>query len=147
MAGKSKGKKDKQKPKDKDKEKRKDNGKSERMSKKDYEEFKKTKTFKFPAWLYGPPRGRLYKVEVEDCPRVGDKAWAEYDSARTAFVSIDMQIDFCGPKGYVDVMGYDLGPGMGAIPAPAFWLAAVLMNILVQGFPYLLLLVMLGPRT
>jgi len=75
----------------------------------DYEEFKKTKTFKFPTWLYGPPRGRLFKVEVEDCPRMGDRAWVEFDSARTAFVSIDMQIDFCGPKGYVDVMGYDLG--------------------------------------
>jgi hypothetical protein len=30
-------------------------------------------------------------------------------SARTAFLSIDMQVDFCGPKGYVDVKGYDLG--------------------------------------
>jgi len=75
----------------------------------DYEEFQRTKTFKFPTWLYGPPRGRLFKVEVEDCPRMGDRAWVEFDSARTAFVSIDMQIDFCGPKGYVDVMGYDLG--------------------------------------
>lgn len=75
----------------------------------DYEEFKKTKTFKFPTWLYGPPRGRLFKVKVEDCPRLGDTAWVEFDSARTAFVSVDMQIDFCGPKGYVDVMGYDLG--------------------------------------
>lgn len=75
----------------------------------DYEEFKKTKTFKFPTWLYGPPRGKLFKVEVEDCPRFGDKAWVEFDSARTAFVSIDMQVDFCGSKGYVDVMGYDLG--------------------------------------
>lgn len=75
----------------------------------DYEEFKRTKTFKFPTWLYGPPRGKLFKVEVEDCPRMGDKAWVEFDSARTAFVSVDMQIDFCGPKGYVDIMGYDLG--------------------------------------
>src|ERR671929_1102810 len=75
----------------------------------DYEEFKKTHTFKFPIWLYGPPRGRLFKVEVEDCPRFGDRAWVEFDSARTAFVSIDMQVDFCGSKGYVDVMGYDLG--------------------------------------
>lgn len=75
----------------------------------DYEEFKKTKTFKFPTWLNGPPRGKLFKVEVEDCPRTGDRAWVEFDSARTAFISVDMQIDFCGPKGYVDVMGYDLG--------------------------------------
>lgn len=75
----------------------------------DYQEFKKTRTFKFPTWLYGLPRGKLFKVEVEDCPRFGEKAWVEFDSGRTAFVSIDMQVDFCGPKGYVDVMGYDLG--------------------------------------
>jgi len=76
---------------------------------KDYEEFKKTHTFSFPTWLYSPPKSKLFKVEVEDCPRFGDKAFVEFDSGRTAFLSIDMQIDFCGPKGYVDVMGYDLG--------------------------------------
>jgi biuret amidohydrolase len=75
----------------------------------DYEEFKKTRTFRYPTWLYGPIKGRLFKVEVEDCPRFGDRAYVEFDSARTAFLSIDMQVDFCGPKGYVDVMGYDLG--------------------------------------
>ena len=75
----------------------------------DYAEFKKTHTFNFPTWLYGPPKGKLFKVEVEDCPRFGDNAFVEFDSGRTAFLSIDMQIDFCGPKGYVDVMGYDLG--------------------------------------
>ena len=73
-----------------------------------YEEFQKTKTFAFPTWLYGEPKGKLFKVEVEDCPRFGDTAWVEFDSARTAFISIDMQTDFCGQKGYVDVMGYDL---------------------------------------
>ena len=75
----------------------------------DYEQFKKTHTYKFPTWLYGSPKGKLFKVEVEDCPQFGDKAFVEFDSARTAFLSVDMQVDFCGPKGYVDVMGYDLG--------------------------------------
>jgi nicotinamidase-related amidase len=75
----------------------------------DYEEFKKTRTFRYPTWLYGPIKGRLFKVEVEDCPRFGETAYVEFDSARTAFLSIDMQVDFCGQKGYVDVMGYDLG--------------------------------------
>ena len=75
----------------------------------DYERFKNTHTFQYPTWLYGPPKGKLFKVEVEDCPRLGDKAFVEFDSSRTAFLSIDMQVDFCGPKGYVDVMGYDLG--------------------------------------
>jgi len=30
------------------------------------------------------------------------------DPARTAVVNIDWQVDFCGPGGYVDAMGYDL---------------------------------------
>lgn len=32
----------------------------------------------------------------------------EIDPARTAVLCIDFQIDFCGPGGYVDAMGYDL---------------------------------------
>lgn len=75
----------------------------------EYEVFNESHTFKFPTWLYGPIKGKLLTVEVEDCPRFGDKAFVEFDSARTAFISVDMQVDFCGPKGYVDVMGYDLG--------------------------------------
>jgi biuret amidohydrolase len=75
----------------------------------DYQRFKNTHTFEYPTWLYGHAKGKLFRVEVEDCPRFGDKAFVEFDSARTAFLSVDMQVDFCGPKGYVDVMGYDLG--------------------------------------
>ena len=80
-----------------------------------YERFKETKTFEFPTWLYGSPKGRLFKLEVEDCPRFGDTAYVEFDSLRTAFLLIDMQVDFCGEKGYVDVMGYDLSLTAGPI--------------------------------
>lgn len=72
------------------------------------EKFQKTKTFEFPSWMYGEPLGKIIKLEVEDCPNFGETAYIEMDSARTAFVSIDMQIDFCGKGGYVDVMGYNL---------------------------------------
>jgi biuret amidohydrolase len=73
----------------------------------DYEEFKKTRTLKFPTWFHGSPKSKLFNLEVEDCPQFGDTA-KEFDSGRTAFLSIDMQNDFCGAKGYVDIMGYDL---------------------------------------
>lgn len=73
-----------------------------------YKHFQKTKTFAFPTWQYGEPIGKLIKLEVEDCPNFGDTAYLEMDSARTAFLSVDMQVDFCGANGYVDVMGYDL---------------------------------------
>jgi len=81
----------------------------------DYETFLQTRTFKFPAWLYGPIQGKLLKVEIEDCPNFGDKAFVEFDSARTAIIVVDMQIDFCGKNGYVDVMGYDLSLTAGPI--------------------------------
>ncbi len=79
-----------------------------RQLEKDYRHFKDTKTFRFPAWLLGAPKGKLVKLEVEDCPRFNETAYVEFDSARTAFLSIDMQTDFCGPKGYVEIMGYEL---------------------------------------
>ena len=47
----------------------------------------------------------MFNLEVEDCPRFGDTAFVEFDSGRTFFLNIHMQIDFCGPKGYVDIMG------------------------------------------
>ena len=74
----------------------------------DYKEFKRTRTIPYPAWLYGEPLGDVLRLKVEDYPRFGEHGFLEMDSGRTAFISVDMQRDFCGPKGYVDVMGYDL---------------------------------------
>ena len=73
-----------------------------------YEHFQETGVFRYPEWLYGPPKGDLFKIPVEDCPDFGETSHVEVDSGRTAFVSIDMQTDFCGKDGYVDAMGYDL---------------------------------------
>lgn len=78
------------------------------QAQRDYEDFQKDRTFKFPIWQYGYPKGKLFKVECEDNPNFGETSFLEFDSGRTAFVSIDFQIDFCGEKGYVDVMKYPL---------------------------------------
>lgn len=80
-----------------------------------YKHFKETKTWAYPAWQYGEPKGKLFKVEVEDSPTFGETAYIEIDSGRTAFISIDMQTDFCGKDGYVDTMGYDLSLTAAAI--------------------------------
>ena len=80
-----------------------------------YEEFRKTKTYKYPEWLYGEPKGKIIKLKVEDAPKFGQSSYLEMDSGRTAFISIDMQTDFAGDKGYVDVMGYDLKATSGPV--------------------------------
>lgn len=88
----------------------------ERQLGEDYREFERTRTIRFPSWLYGAPRGRVFALKVEDHPRFGEDARLEVDSGRAAFLSVDMQRDFCGPGGYVDAMGYDLGLTSAPIP-------------------------------
>lgn len=90
-----------------------------------YDQWEKTRTYKIPQWLYGPPKGKLFKVECEDVPKFGETSYLEFDSARTAFVCIDWQIDFCGEHGYVDVMGYPLDNTANPLKAAGISLNAV----------------------
>jgi nicotinamidase-related amidase len=48
----------------------------------------------------------------------------EFTASRTALVNIDWQVDFCGPGGYVDRMGYDLSLTRAGLPATQQVLAA-----------------------
>lgn len=54
-------------------------------------------------------------------------AWpydGSFTPARTALINIDWQVDFCGPGGYVDRMGYDLSLTRSGLPATQRVLAA-----------------------
>lgn len=90
-----------------------------------YERYERTGVIEFPEWLYGEPKGDLFRVTVEDCPEFGETAELEFDSGRTAFLSVDMQRDFCGADGYVDAMGYDLSLTRRAVEPIADVLEAV----------------------
>ena len=61
------------------------------------------------GWSVGPVAARPY-------------AWPFDGSVETrhlAVICIDWQVDFCGPGGYVDRMGYDIGLTRGGLPATA----------------------------
>jgi len=47
-----------------------------------------------------------------------------FTAGRTALINIDWQVDFCGPGGYVDRMGYDLSLTRSGLPATQRVLAA-----------------------
>lgn len=66
-------------------------------------------------------------------PRSSPYAWpydGELRSDNTALIVIDMQTDFCGKGGYVDLMGYDLS----AVRAPIAPISRLLQRMRPLGF-------------
>jgi nicotinamidase-related amidase len=76
-----------------------------------------TRTVDRFAQLHQP---RLGPVAADPYPWPYDGAVA---AAQTALMCIDWQVDFCGPGGYVDRMGYDIGLTRAGLPATARMLA------------------------
>jgi nicotinamidase-related amidase len=72
---------------------------------------------------YGPVRAEPYIWPYD----------GSFDPSSTALLCIDWQVDFCGPGGYVDAMGYDLSLTRAGL-APA---ARVLAAMRDRGFPVL----------
>ncbi len=69
-----------------------------------------------PAVAAGPPPPNADRLSAASGLRIGPVSaepysWpydGSFSPATTAVINIDWQVDFCGPGGYVDAMGYDL---------------------------------------
>ncbi|CAJ65029.1 Isochorismatase family protein [Frankia alni ACN14a] len=86
-----------------------------------------------PAVTAGPPLPNPVRLAAAGDLRIGPVvanpyAWpydGSFSPATTAVINIDWQVDFCGPGGYVDAMGYDLGLTRAGLAPTAALLAAL----------------------
>jgi biuret amidohydrolase len=79
-----------------------------------------------PAATDTQPVGKTVTADPYPWPFDGDLT-----PANTVLIIIDMQTDFCGPGGYVDTMGYDIG----MTRAPIEPIQAVLAAMRAKGYP------------
>jgi nicotinamidase-related amidase len=61
------------------------------------------------SWLVGPVSANPYPWPYD----------GQVNTANVAVICIDWQVDFCGPGGYVDRMGYDISLTRAGLPATA----------------------------
>ena len=66
-----------------------------------------------PRWTVGPVTATPYAWPFD----------GSVDTKHLAVICIDWQVDFCGPGGYVDRMGYDIALTRAGLPATARLLA------------------------